>query len=57
MKQIIGRVLQQAVSDVVGFRIGGRVMVQVWLELEGGGIPVTAQRRSERAAYHEAVIR
>src|SRR5262245_56573117 len=39
MKQVIGRVLQQVVLGdrvEVDSRIDGRVMVHVWLELEGG---------------------
>src|SRR6266511_826875 len=57
MKQGIGRMLQQALSHVVDVRTGARVMVPVCHEWEGGVVPVTAQRRSERAAHGEGVIR
>src|SRR2546426_33302 len=57
MKQGIGRVLQQALRDVVDFLTDACVMVPVCHEWEGGVVPVTAQRRSERAAHSEGVIR
>src|SRR5438874_6277370 len=52
----MGRVLRVLLSDVVGFRIGGRVMVHAWLELEGGMILVAA-RRLRRLAHNESVLR
>src|SRR5262249_38277637 len=62
MKQVIGRVLQQVVLGdrvEVDSRIDGRVMVHVWLELEGGMILVAARRLSEqeRVAHNESVLR
>src|SRR5262249_5112772 len=47
------------ISDVVDFRIGDRVMVHAWLELEGGMILVGARRLSERerVAHNESVLR
>ena len=61
MKQVIGRVLQQVVLGdrvEVDSRIDGRVMVHVWLELEGGMILVAARRLSERerVAHNESVL-
>src|SRR5215471_9733037 len=44
----MGRVLGLLLSDVVDFRIGDRVMVHAWLELEGGIILVAARRLSVR---------
>ena len=43
-----GRVLRVLLGDVVDFRIGDRVLVHPWLELEGGMILVAARRLSER---------
>src|SRR5262249_61553097 len=55
----MGRVLGLLLSDVVDFRIGDRVMVHAWLELEGGIILVAARRLSERerVAHNESVPR
>src|SRR5215831_5887142 len=43
----VGRVLRVLLGDVVDFRIGDRVMVHAWLELEGGMILVAARRLSD----------
>src|SRR5262249_7050697 len=51
MKRVVGRLLQRVVvSDVIDFRIGARVMVQVCLGRVGRGVPaqVTRQRRRSR---------
>src|SRR5262249_52633298 len=54
----MGRVLRLLLGDVVDFRIGDRVMVRAWLELEGGMILVAARRLSEREriARNESVL-
>src|SRR5215471_15501576 len=67
MNQVIGRVLQQVVLGdrvEVDSRIDGRMMVHVWLELEGGmtegGMILVAARRlseRERVAHNESVLR
>jgi hypothetical protein len=55
----MGRVLKVLLGDVVDFRIGDRVMVHTWLELEGGMILVAARRLSERERvdHNESVLR
>src|SRR5919198_1873778 len=55
----MGRMLRVLFADVVDFRIGDRVMVHAWLELEGGMILVAARRLSERerVAHNESVLR
>src|SRR5262249_16330236 len=60
INQVIGRALQKLVlgdGGEVDSRIDSRGMVHVWLERGGQEAPVTAQRRSERAAHREVVIR
>ena len=51
----MGRVLRVLLGDVVDFRIGYRVMVHAWIELEGGMILVAA-RRLRRRARNKSVL-
>src|SRR5262245_43699472 len=55
----LGWVLRVLLGDVVDFRIGDRVMVHAWLELEGGMILVAARRLSgrEQVVHNESVLR
>jgi hypothetical protein len=59
LSDVWGRVLRLLLGDVVDFRIGDRVMVHAWLELEGGMILVAARGLSERerVAHNESVLR
>src|SRR6516165_7152707 len=62
MKRIVGRLLQRvvvAVREGVGFRIVGRVIIQVCLERLGGGVRAQVarpRRRSRRVVWELAGI-